>query len=85
MPDPWEGRFWLTDAMARTAGVSLSQSIARGQIGRSAAAELLERCAQCTKEAECLLHLVQDAGGDGGEVPSYCLNRETIEALRARR
>ena len=85
IPDPWEGRFWLTDAMARTAGVSIADAVARGELSLDATQRLGRTCANCTKTDNCLLYLAEREGDPPGDIPGYCLNRELLQALAAAR
>lgn len=78
--DDESGPYWLTQAMARTVGVSITDEIARGRISRADLAEMVVHCAACEKTEGCLLWLAQ-GGGDSSDVPAYCLNHERIEAL----
>ena len=79
-----DGRYWLTDGVARAAGVHLPEAMARGELHREALRRMVARCSNCTKTDTCLLHLAQPDGGESA-VPDYCLNRETIETLKWRR
>ncbi|MEM0949587.1 MAG: DUF6455 family protein [Pseudomonadota bacterium] len=72
-----EDRLALTRAMAARAGLDLET-----ETGVEKARRMAERCAGCVQTETCRLALI--AGG-GDNVPGYCLNRETIEALAARR
>ena len=80
LPDGLDGRYWLTDAMARGAGVRLPDAVATGQLSRPDLGEMVARCGACTKTDTCLLHLAEGAE----TVPGFCLNNEVIEALRSR-
>ena len=78
-------RYWLTHGVARTAGVSLQDAITRGELDREALAHMVVRCTQCTGTDRCILHLADPAAGSAGDIPEYCLNRESLEALKWRR
>ena len=82
--DSLDGRYWLTHGVARAAGVSLPELVARGVLDRDALRNMIARCAGCTKTDTCLLHLAVSEDPDAA-VPPYCLNRETIETLKCRR
>ncbi len=72
-----DDRLALTRAMAARSGVTLETAVAP-----EAARRMAERCANCTKTETCRLALVT---GQGEDLPGFCLNRETIETLSARR
>ena len=72
-----DDRLALTTAMAGRAGLTLDAAV-----GPEAALHMARRCAECTRTETCRLALI---GGKLTDVPGYCLNRETIETLAARR
>lgn len=73
-----ESGYWLTQAMARSAGVSISSALATDRLSPGGFAEMVARCGACSKTDCCLLHLADPRSED---VPGYCLNHETIAAL----
>ena len=75
-------RYWMTQGVASKAGVDLAGEVARGELSEGALNRLVDRCAKCTQTEACRLMLTQ---GCADSLPGYCLNRETIEALAARR
>ena len=77
-----DGRFWLTNGMARTAGVRLTDAVAEGRLGRDSLDQMVARCTRCTKTDRCILYLADPS--EDGPLPDYCLNHEIIEALRPR-
>lgn len=78
-----ERHYWLTQGMARTVGVNLTEAIAAGRIARSDLAEMVVRCASCEFSEACVRWMADGRHLDENP-PAYCLNHETIEALRAR-
>lgn len=79
--DEADCRFWLTQAMARTAGVNLSTHLATGDLTVEGFERMVARCTACQKAEPCVRWLAEGAPG-APELPSYCLNHEIIEALR---
>lgn len=79
--DSEDCRFWLTQAMARTAGVNLAELLACRQLQRESFERMVERCAACQKAEPCVRWLAEGAPG-APNLPQYCLNHEIIEALR---
>lgn len=78
-----ERHFWLTQGMARTVGVNLTEAIAAGRITRSDLADLVVRCAGCEFPERCVRWMA-DGRHLGEDPPAYCLNHEAIAAIRAR-
>jgi hypothetical protein len=78
-----ERHFWLTQGMARTAGVSLSEAIVAGRMTREDLVVMVARCAACEFPERCVRWMA-DGGHLGENPPAYCLNHEAIEAIRAR-
>jgi hypothetical protein len=78
-----ERHFWLTQGMARTVGVNLTEAIAAGRMTRSGLGDMVVRCASCESSERCV-RWMSDGRHLGGDPPAYCLNHEAIEALRAR-
>ncbi len=72
-----DDRLALTRAMAARNGLDLDNAV-----GPDRALRMARRCADCTKTETCRLALI---GGQGVALPGFCLNRETIETLAARR
>lgn len=79
--DPSDCHYWLTQAMARTAGVSLVGAIAERKISENDFVGMVARCCACKNSDSCVQWM---AGGAAAaqDVPAYCLNHEIIEALR---
>jgi hypothetical protein len=78
-----ERHFWLTQGMARTAGVSLTEAIAAGRMTREDLAAMVVRCAGCEFPERCVRWMA-DGRHLGEDPPAWCLNHEPIEAIRAR-
>lgn len=78
-----ERHFWLTQGMARTVGVNLTEAIAGGRITRADLADMVVRCAGCEFSERCVRWMA-DGRHLGEDPPAYCLNHEVIEAIRAR-
>jgi hypothetical protein len=78
-----ERHYWLTQGMARTAGVNLTDAIAAGRLTRDGLADMVVRCACCEFPERCVRWMA-DGRHLGENPPAYCLNHEAIEALRAR-
>ena len=78
-----ERHFWLTQGMARIAGVNLTEAIAAGRMTRGDLARLVVQCAGCEFSEACVRWMA-DGLHLGDTPPAYCLNHEPIEALRAR-
>ena len=80
--DDWTSLYWLTQGMARTLGVNLSEEISRGRITRMDLDEMIAICAACPSTNRCLSYMAT-GGNRGAGPPSYCLNHKRIEALLA--
>jgi hypothetical protein len=78
-----ERHFWLTQGMARTVGVNLTEAIAAGRMTRDDLAHMVVRCAGCEFPERCVRWMA-DGRHLGEDPPAYCLNHEAIEAIRAR-
>jgi hypothetical protein len=78
-----ERHFWLTQGMARTVGVNLTEAIAAGRMTREDLAAMVVRCAGCEFPERCVRWMA-DGRHLGEDPPAYCLNHEAIEAIRAR-
>jgi hypothetical protein len=78
-----ERHFWLTQGMARTAGVNLTEAIAGGRMTRPDLADMVVRCASCEFSERCVRWMAEGTHL-GADPPAYCLNHEPISALRAR-
>ncbi|MEL6518656.1 MAG: DUF6455 family protein [Pseudomonadota bacterium] len=79
--DDTDCHYWLTQGMARTAGVNLKQEITTGRISETTFVEMVARCSACQKADGCVRWMAEGAGG-APKIPGYCLNHEIIEALR---
>ncbi len=78
-----ERHFWLTQGMARTAGVNLTTAIADGRLARADLARMVVACASCQSSERCVRWMAEGTHL-GAPPPAYCLNHETISALLAR-
>jgi hypothetical protein len=78
-----ERHFWLTQGMARTVGVNLTEAIATGRISRAELADMVVRCSGCEYPERCVRWMA-DGAHLGEDPPAYCLNHEVIASLRAR-
>jgi hypothetical protein len=78
-----ERHFWLTQGMARTAGVNLTEAIAGGRITRADLADMVVRCSGCEYPERCVRWMA-DGRHLGENPPAYCLNHEVITAIRSR-
>jgi hypothetical protein len=78
-----ERHFWLTQGMARTAGVNLTEAIAAGRMTRGDLAAMVVRCAGCAFPERCVRWMA-DGRHLGEDPPAWCLNHEPIAAVRAR-
>jgi hypothetical protein len=78
-----ERHFWLTQGMARTVGVNLTEAIATGRISRAGFADMVVRCSGCEYPERCVRWMA-DGKHLGEDPPAYCLNHEVIASLRAR-
>ncbi|MBT8476914.1 MAG: hypothetical protein HKO95_11310 [Rhodobacteraceae bacterium] len=75
--------FWLTQGMARTAGVNIGEEIALGRLTIEDFGGMVSRCEKCERSEPCVRWMAE--GGKGApDIPGYCLNHEIIEALRDR-
>lgn len=72
-----DDRLALTQAMAEQNGVALEN-----EVSREAALRMARCCAACTQTDTCRIALIS---GKIRDIPGFCLNRETIEALASRR
>lgn len=79
--DETDSRYWLVQAMARTAGVNLQGEVATGRISEPMFFEMVARCASCQKAETCVRWMAEGAF-DAPNIPGYCLNHEVIETLR---
>ena len=75
--------WWLTRGMARIAGVSLSQAVVDGWLGRDELASLVARCETCHHSEKCDLWLAHS--GKESRLPEFCPNKFAIEALAPER
>lgn len=82
-PASAERHFWLTQGMARTAGVNLTEAIAGGRITRADLADMVVRCAACEYPERCVRWMAEGTHLDANP-PAYCLNHEAIAALKSR-
>ncbi|MEM9475046.1 MAG: DUF6455 family protein [Pseudomonadota bacterium] len=80
--DDTDCHYWLTQAMARTADVSLRAEMASGRISEADFVGMVARCGACQTADDCVRWMAQGAPGSGAQLPGYCLNHEIIEALR---
>jgi hypothetical protein len=78
-----ERHYWLTQGMARTAGVNLTEAIAAGRMTRRDLAHMVVRCAGCEFPERCVRWMA-DGRHLGEGAPAFCLNHEAIAAVRAR-
>lgn len=79
-----EQHFWLTQGMARTVGVNITEEIATGRFRREDFAQMVVQCGACEFPERCVRWMAE--GPHPGEgPPSFCLNHETIETLKSRR
>lgn len=78
-----ETHFWLTQGMARTAGVNLTSAIAGGRLTRADLASMVVRCGSCEYAERCVRWMAEGQHLDG-DPPPYCLNHEAISALKTR-
>jgi len=77
-----ERHFWLTQGMARTAGVNITEEIARGNLTREGFAEMVMRCASCEYPERCVRWMAEGQHL-GEDPPGYCLNHEQIQTLKS--
>lgn len=75
--------YWLTQGMARAQGVNLCAAIACGALSRDGLDRLVESCAACGRQAECLPWLGRNAA-IAEAPPGYCANRAALALLRRR-
>lgn len=78
-----ERHFWLTQGMARTVGVNLTEAIAAGRISRAELAQMVVRCSGCEFPERCVRWMAEGTHLDA-DPPAYCLNHEVIASLKAR-
>lgn len=74
-PKAW----WLTRGMARIAGVNLPRAVVEGWLRRNELERLVNRCAACSRAAECETWLA--VSGAARTMPDFCPNKAGIEAL----
>lgn len=79
-----ERHFWLTQGMARTVGVNITDEIARGNLTREAFANMVVRCGTCEFAERCVRWMAEGRHLDE-DPPGYCLNHEAIEMLKAQK
>lgn len=72
--------WWLTHGMARTVGVNLPRAVIEGWLTRAELAGLVGRCQTCGKAADCTSWLAVSPVPQEG-LPTFCCNKEEIEAL----
>jgi len=77
-----ERHFWLTQGMARTVGVNITEEIARGKLTREDFANMVVRCGSCEFSERCVRWMAEGRHIDEGP-PGFCLNHESIQALKA--
>lgn len=78
-----ERHYWLTQGMARTTGVRLSDAVAAGRITRADLAQLVVRCSSCRFSDDCVRWMAEGRHQDQTP-PAYCLNHEPLAALKHR-
>lgn len=79
--DETDCHYWLTQGMARTAGVNLKAEVTAGRISEATFVEMVARCGACQKAETCVRWMAEGAA-EAPDIPGYCLNHEIIEALR---
>lgn len=70
--------YWLTNGMARLAGVNLPAAVVEGWLSRNELATLVNRCQCCGQSPDCTGWL---ATARSAPLPDYCRNKGEIEAL----
>lgn len=74
-PKAW----WLTRGMARISGVNIAQAVVEGWLTRGELENLIARCADCPRGAECEAWLA--GSGSAKTMPEFCPNSAAIGAL----
>lgn len=70
--------YWLTNGMARLAGVNLPAAVVDGWLTRNELARLVGRCQCCGLTPDCTGWL---ATAQAAPLPDFCCNKSEIEAL----
>jgi hypothetical protein len=70
----------LVDRMANRLGVDLEETVLRGAIAPDLIPDLVLRCTKCSNPEGCAQLLAQQDRLDAA--PTFCVNRETLDALR---
>jgi hypothetical protein len=70
--------YWLTQGMARIAGVNLTSAVVEGWLTRPELATLVGRCQKCGLSQRCMGWMAEP---QRPPLPDYCRNKGEIEAL----
>lgn len=78
-----DGPFWLTQGVAQTLGVNLTDAMASGVLDRRRYLEMVQRCEACACRRFCTSWMgSQD--GRATAAPEYCGNRDAFARVRER-
>jgi len=77
-----DAHFWLTQGMARTLGINLSEAMAEGRLDADDYAEMVTRCRGAACCARCIAWMGQQGAG-ASAAPDFCVNADRLNALRS--
>ncbi len=72
----------LMHGMADRMGVDVDRAAMSGALDEAERNEMVERCGQCSQHDACILWLMEHQG-EQVTTPSYCLNTNELNYLRA--
>ncbi|WP_146010270.1 DUF6455 family protein [Acidimangrovimonas sediminis] len=80
MGSPVERGYWMTQGMARVAGVNLTQALLDGWLDRAELETMVGRCGACRRCEACTAWLARAVPTVAP--PEFCGNRGGLERLR---